>query len=127
VPKVLVIDGDRSFRDDLAKLLGGAGYTVITKADGSRIEALVAAEKIDAIVTGLYMPDVDGIEVVGRVRAQAPHIPIIGTGDRASGEDDPCSRAMVLYGAIDVLPKPIDGDRLLTTLGGAIARGDGDP
>jgi DNA-binding NtrC family response regulator len=120
VPKILVIDDDDRVRQCLTALLSEAGYTVVTEPNGARVEALVEGGGFDAVVTDLYMPEADGIETIGRVRRRAPELPIIGLVGEGNGDDDPCSRAMKMFGAIDVFTKPVDRDRLLTTLARAI-------
>jgi DNA-binding NtrC family response regulator len=122
VRKILVIDDDDRVRQCLTRLLSDAGYSVVTEPNGARVEALVDGGAFDAVVTDLYMPETDGIETIGRVRRRAPDLPIIGLAGEATGVEDPLGRAMKLFGAVDVFTKPVDRDRLLTTLARAISQ-----
>jgi DNA-binding NtrC family response regulator len=121
VAKVLVIDDDLAYREYLERVLTHAGHVVETEANGARILRIVAAERFDAIITDLYMPECDGIETIGRLRSVLPNIPIIGMTGSTGAEDDPCSRAMRMFGAVAVLEKPLDRERLLAVLDKAIA------
>jgi CheY-like chemotaxis protein len=82
---------------------------------GKALHTTIAAERFDAVITDLYMPSVDGIEVVRAVKQAMPDLPVIGiTGSGGSG--DACSRAMLMLGAAVVLTKPIDATALFDAL-----------
>ncbi|HZS84425.1 MAG TPA: response regulator [Stellaceae bacterium] len=119
--KLLVIDDDRAYREYLDRVLTRAGHSVTTAANGARIVQIAKEASFDAVLTDLYMPECDGIETIARLRAVLPHLPIIGMTGNAGAVDDPCSRAMRLFGAVAVLEKPLDRQRLLATIEGAIA------
>jgi len=121
VPKVLVIDDDEQFRYYLVTLLERAGYDVFSLQDGSRAQALLVAEAVDAIVTDLYMPHTDGIEIVGIVKRHAPAVPVIGISGGGLRPEDPCLKAMKALGATVVLTKPLDMATFLRTLREALA------
>ncbi|MBV9523731.1 MAG: response regulator [Alphaproteobacteria bacterium] len=118
--KLLVIDDDPCCSAVLERALAAAGHEVVTQPNGARILAIIAAEPFDAILIDLYMPECDGIETIGLLRRVLPHTPIIGMAGSLGAEDDPCSRAMVLFGAVAVVEKPIDPERLLAALDAAL-------
>ena len=121
--KILVIDNDDLFRQYLTMLLQRAGFEVRSLPDGAGVLDILAAERFDAVVTDLFMPEVDGIEVVINTRRQFPGLPVIGvTGARSDGVDNPCIEAMVRLGAVGVLRKPIDQHELLTILNRVVER-----
>jgi CheY-like chemotaxis protein len=116
VRKVLVIDDDEQFLYYVVMLLARAGHDVFSLQDGSRAQAVLQAERIDAIVTDLYMPNVDGLEILGLMRRYAPGVPVIGISGGGLKADDPCIRAMKVLGATVVLPKPLDVPVFLASL-----------
>ena len=120
MPRVLVIDDDRDFRHYLVALLERAGYEVLSLQDSGRAKVMLAAECVDAVVTDLYMPNADGIEIVGMVRESAPRVPVIGISGSGLGGRDPCIEAMKVLGAKAVLTKPINVGAFLAELRGAI-------
>jgi len=124
MPKILVIDDDELFRLYLTTLLKRGGYEVHVLADGTNAEDIIEAGHFDAIITDLYMPHVDGIEVVRSVKHSNPNLPVIGISGGPMGFRDPCSKAMSLLGADVVLTKPLDSAAFLTILRSAI---DGAP
>lgn len=113
---ILVIDDDALFRDSLATTLRRAGYAVTAHADSRNLEALLAAESFFAIITDLYMPECDGIEVMLRARRAASGARLIGISGAGLGIDGVCYRAMEALGAVGVLEKPLDRSRLLALL-----------
>jgi DNA-binding NtrC family response regulator len=112
--KILLIDDDELFRQYVATLLERSGFQVRQLADATSLSEVLEANGFDAIVTDLFMPEVDGIEVVIKAKRTRPGLPIIGvTGARS---DDPCIVAMIRLGAAGVLHKPIDEHELLILL-----------
>jgi len=120
VPKILVIDDDKDFRHYLVTLLERAGYEVLTLQDGGRAKFTLTAERVDAVVTDLYMPNADGIEIVNLVRQSALAVPVIGISGSGLGTRDPCVEAMKVLGAKAVLMKPLDVAAFLSAVGDAI-------
>ena len=121
MPKILVVDSDELFRQYLAALLRRAGYRTHAPSSSAEMRSVLAAGQYDAVVTELYMPDIDGIEVVRVVKSHFPTIPVIGVTGGTLGPADPSQKAMLVFGAAAVLTKPIDPDSFLAVLHRALA------
>ncbi len=119
--KLLIIDDDRAYREYLERVLTRAGHEVTCLSNGLRIRAAVGEQQFDAALTDLYMPECDGIEVIAALRSLMPAIPVIGMTANVGVAEDPCSRAMRLFGAVGVIQKPIDREALLALLDGVLA------
>jgi two-component system response regulator HydG len=117
--RILVVDDELSARSGLAKLLDQEGYEVETAPDGIQALALVADKAPNLILTDLKMPNMDGMELLAKVRDQNPDIPTIVT--TAFGEVSSAVLAM-RAGAEDYLTKPIDFDALLLAVERALQR-----
>jgi CheY-like chemotaxis protein len=89
--------------------------------NGLRIRTALGEQPVDAVLTALYMPECDGIETIATLRSMWPALPIIGMTVNAGVAEDPCSRAMRLFGAVAVIEKPIDREALLALLDGVLA------
>jgi len=125
--RVLVIDDDEAYSVFLTTLLVRGGHEVFSLRNGRFLARLIAAEPFDAIITDLYMPETDGIEVLRCVKKLAPSAVVIAVtggavtgGARAARADDCVHRLMSVLGAAAVLTKPIDGDALLDILRAAL-------
>ena len=66
--RVLVIDDDASLRFALEAVLGDAGLTVVSSASGAGGLQTFEANGADAVLTDLAMPEMDGLEVLNRLR-----------------------------------------------------------
>jgi DNA-binding response OmpR family regulator len=69
-PTVLLVEDDTGTTEFLAELLEPAGYTVERAHDGVDALERIAAGGIDLVLLDLMLPDLDGLEVCRRVRAQ---------------------------------------------------------
>ena len=115
---ILVIDDDDLLRDFVAQLLRRAGYDVTALGDSTKADAEMQRGRFDAVLTDLYMPGRDGIEILGIVSQLAPETPVIVmTGSR----DGPSTRLLMLLGAFAVLQKPFATTVLLATVQSALA------
>jgi two-component system, NtrC family, nitrogen regulation response regulator GlnG len=102
---------------DMALRYGGFD-NIVTCQDSREIMSLLAARTAEVLVLDLLMPHLGGEALLGLVSREFPSIPVIVV----TGVDDvdTAVRCMKL-GAFDYLVKPIDNDRLVTTVGRAIA------
>ena len=114
---IWVVDDDPAVRELLSFIITEAGHGVDTFASGA--EVLASSGSVpDAILLDLMMPEVDGVEVLKEISRRHPTIPVIMVT-----ADDDVQRAVEVtkLGAYDYLTKPIDQERLLTTLGNAVS------
>jgi two-component system response regulator AtoC len=107
---VLVIDDEASLRYTLEAVLSDAGLGVETAESGEKALAAFEAHGADVVVTDLAMPEMDGMKVLERLRAQDPSVPVLML--TAHGSERVAVAAMKA-GAYDYLPKPFDPDELV--------------
>ncbi|MGE3411116.1 MAG: sigma-54-dependent transcriptional regulator [Dehalococcoidia bacterium] len=106
---VLVVDDDESLRRVVEFNLQEEGYRVLTATDGPEGWRLFQAEPVDLVLTDVRMPEMDGIELLTRVKTMQPDLPVIML--TAHGSIDSAVGAMKL-GASDYLTKPFNRDQL---------------
>src|ERR1700722_15968091 len=111
--RVLVIDDDASLRFTLEAVLSDAGLTVETADGGAAGLAAFDARGADIVLTDLAMPDTDGMQVLARLRASDPSVPVVML--TAHGSERVAVAAMKA-GAFDYLPKPFDPDELVLSV-----------
>lgn len=106
---ILIIDDEKNIREGLGAALEMEGYSVELASDGKIGLELVSRGDIDLIITDLRMPGISGEEVLAKVTAESPGLPVIVlTGH---GSIDSAVNAM-RAGAYDFLTKPLNLDRL---------------
>ena len=114
--RILVIDDDVPLRLVLRSILERAGHTVLDAPDGRSGMALWRREPTDIVVTDIFMPEKDGVEVIQEMKNVATKPKIIAiSGGGQSGLFDLSSTATLL-GADRVLVKPFDQRTLLLTV-----------
>ncbi|MBM9615386.1 sigma-54-dependent Fis family transcriptional regulator [Desulfobulbus rhabdoformis] len=106
---ILVIDDEESIRRLLQKELANNRREILTAADGAEALAMIRSHWFDVIIMDLWLPDVQDLELLIKVRESIPHIEVIMiTGH---GDVDIAVEAMKL-GACDFIRKPFNLDRL---------------
>ena len=116
---VHVIDDDAGVRDSLAFLLGTAGLAVRTHESAVAFLKVLPEAEDGCVVTDVRMPEIDGIELQRRLRAQGCTLPVVvmtGHGDVA------LAVAAMKAGAVDFIEKPFSDDVLLAAIRAALAR-----
>ena len=73
--RILIVDDEEHIRRILSLMLSSEGYEVAEAGDGASALELFASEVFDLVILDLRMPDMDGIEVLTRLRAQTPSRP----------------------------------------------------
>jgi len=117
--RILFIDDDRAGCEVALFHLRKAGYEVIAASDGTEGLSLFNSSKFDLVVTDMKMPGISGIEVLRRVRKQAPGVPVLVI--TAFVNVDIAVEAMK-EGAYDFIGKPFYRDQLLLSVEKALER-----
>src|SRR6185295_13907254 len=115
--RVLVIDDDASLRFALEAVLGDAGLTVDSHASGASGLQAFEAHGADAVLTDLAMPEMNGLQVLERLRALDAGVPVLML--TAHGSERVAVAAMK-GGAYDYMPKPFDPDEVVLAVRRAI-------
>jgi len=117
-PRILVVDDEAAIRRLLATVLESSGFVVHLAENGSLGLAAAATVRPDLILLDLGLPDLDGVEVIRRLREWSP-APIIVLSVRER-EDDKV--AALDAGADDYLTKPFGVPELLARIRGSLRR-----
>lgn len=116
--KILVVDDDPRIRDLLTIALERGGYQVVTAADGQAALRNARREAPALIVLDVGLPELDGLEVCRRIRAQSD-VPILFLTAR----DDEVDRIVGLeLGADDYVTKPFSPRELLARIKAILKR-----
>jgi two-component system OmpR family response regulator len=108
--RILVVDDEPSLADLLTLALGYEGFQVRTAADGATALRLAAEFDPDAVLLDRMLPDLDGVQVLGRLRADRPGLPVLFLTARDSAED---RAAGLRAGADGYLTKPFSLDHVV--------------
>ncbi|PYX96250.1 MAG: DNA-binding response regulator [Acidobacteria bacterium] len=116
---VLIIDDEAAIRESLETLLGLEGYAVEVAATGREGLELLAERQFDLVLLDLALPDRNGMDVLGSIRAHDPQLSVIMI--TAYGTVENAVRA-IQSGASNFIQKPWDNEKLLADVRAAVAR-----
>ena len=120
--RVLYVDDDLSMIKSVELMLRTAGHTCDTTYLGERAVQRANMKEYDVIVLDIMLPDIDGYEVIERLRQAQVSTPILiqtGLVDRAKPGD------AAAFGADDILLKPFDKDELISHLERTVSQAAG--
>ena len=111
--RILVADDEKDLVAALEELLKHERYTVDTVYTGQAAYDFASTGNYDCIILDIMLPDVDGLEVLRRLRAAGIKTPIL----LLTAKSDPADRILGLdRGADDYLPKPFVAGELLARI-----------
>ena len=108
---ILVAEDNPDAREMLSFILTGEGFSVITAEDGQQALDLIGRAPPDLVITDIQMPNLNGIELIKRLRgqSQSSRVPIVVMSALGSGVVSEAIKA----GANQSTPKPMQLEALL--------------
>ncbi len=120
---ILIVDDEVGILESLSAILQDEGYNTITASNGGDAIKMVQGEDIDLVLLDVQLPDVNGVEVLRRIKEIEPDIPVIMISGRATIRVAVDSTKL---GAYDFIEKPFSPeekiDKMLLTIKQAIER-----
>jgi len=118
--RVLLIEDDHLVRNTVKITLQKAGYEVVPVDDSRKALATLSTADFSLVVTDILMPEMDGLEVILRIRGEKQGIPIVAmSGGGRTRNMDVLGHAQA-FGATVTLQKPFLPDELLSAVSQAL-------
>lgn len=121
---ILIVEDEADIASFIARGLGAAGHRAETVTAGNPAIERVAAGDIDLVVLDVGLPDIDGFEVVRRLRESGSRVPVIILTARSSVTD---TVAGLESGADDYMAKPFSVDELAARVRLRLRPADSEP
>ena len=111
---ILVVDDESSYLELVKGLLNDEGYkNVLTENNPLKVMPLLERTDVDLILLDVYMPEMNGLDLLEKIYAEYPSIPVVIV--TAVNEVEIALKAVKL-GAYEFITKPPNTDRLLLTI-----------
>ena len=111
--RVLIVDDEKNIVTSLQEILNDEGYEIITAEDGLEALEMVQAEPPDLVLLDIWIPGIDGIEVLQTIKTYHPEIEVLVMSGH--GTIDTAVKATKL-GAYDFIEKPFSLDQLVLSV-----------
>ena len=119
MPKILIVDDEKSLRTLYQRELEREGYQVLCASTAREGLDLIESERPDVLVLDIRMPGMDGLEALARTLDQHPQLPVILNTAYSTYKDD-----FLSWGADAYLVKSADLTELLATVRSLVAARD---
>ncbi len=115
---ILIVDDEKNYPLILSAVLEEEGFATLTANSGSKAIRILGQSDVDLVLTDMKMPSMDGIELLEKVKAKDPELPVIMM--TAYGTVEKAVEAMK-KGAYNYILKPFDNNSLVIYVNKAIA------
>ena len=114
---VLVVDDEERIRSSLRGILSDEGFRVVDTGNAPGVMDLIARESPAIVLLDVWMPDMDGIELLRRIKSEQPRVPVIMISGHANIQN---AVAATKLGAADFIQKPFSVSGLLASIARAL-------
>jgi DNA-binding NtrC family response regulator len=118
--KILIVDDDRVVLASCKRILQSEGYEVILTSSVKEALQRLEEKKFDILLVDVIMPEYDGMYLIGNVRENLPHLPILVMSGYPTPETISSGMRM---GATHFIAKPFTPDELITAVRKALLKG----
>lgn len=115
--QILVVDDEERIRQSLNGVLKDEGYEVLEVKDGAQALKQIEVEPPDLILLDIWMPGMDGMETLERIKKQIPNLPVIMISGHANIE---LAVKATKLGAYDFIEKPLSLEKVLLAVNNAL-------
>ena len=120
--RILVVEDEDAIRDLVATALRFTGFPVSTASSGREAIAEARNEQFDLLVLDVNLPDLDGFEILRKLRSDGNRVPVIFLTARDDPDD---KRAGFTAGGDDYITKPFSLEELMLRIDAVLRRTNG--
>jgi UDP-3-O-[3-hydroxymyristoyl] N-acetylglucosamine deacetylase len=118
---VLVVDDEERIRSSLRGILSDEGFRVLDTGSAPDVMGLIEREHPAVVLLDVWMPDIDGIELLRRIKSERPGVPVIMISGHANIQN---AVAATKLGAADFIQKPFSVSGLLAAIARVLEGGN---
>lgn len=115
--KILIIDDEETIRESVAGILSDEGFEPLTAASAQEGFALLETEAVRVVLLDIWMPDMDGMTALPKIKELYPDLPVIMISGHGNIETAVQATKM---GAFDFIEKPPSYDKIILAISNAL-------
>ncbi len=115
--KILIVDDEISIVESLQGIVLDEGYQALCAGSGEEALQVIEREQVDLVLMDVWMPGIDGIETLKRIKEVNPHLPVIMISGHANIDTAVQATKM---GAFDFFEKPPGYDKIVVSIKNAL-------
>ncbi len=115
--QILVVDDEERIRQSLTGILKDEGYEIVESKDGMQALKQLESDPPDLVLLDIWMPGMDGLEVLERMKGQVSNLPVIMISGHGNIE---LAVKAVKLGAYDFIEKPLSLEKVLLAVNNAL-------
>lgn len=115
--KIMIVDDEASIRESLAGILSDEGFTAVPVESAEEAFAVLDEEKIHLVLLDIWMPGMDGMTALARIKEQNPRLPVIMISGHGNIET---AVQATKTGAYDFIEKPPSYDKIVLAINNAL-------
>lgn len=118
---ILLVENDADLRRVLERGLQQAGHMVTAPADSVTAAQLIESTSFDLVITDILMPDIEGLDIIRRIRTSQPDFKVIAISGGGLGSSGQYLEMARRFGADETLEKPFRIQELIAAVDRALA------
>jgi len=111
--QILIVDDEQDIRYSLKGILEDEGYGVLTAASGEEAVTSLEKEMVDLVLLDIWLPGIDGLEVLTRIREKTEDLPVIMISGHGNIET---AVSAMNKGASDFIEKPLSLEKVIVSV-----------
>ncbi|HWA24277.1 MAG TPA: response regulator [Lacunisphaera sp.] len=112
--EILLVDDDVALVRSMADVLRRRGYAVAHVHDGRAAMDFIKRQQVDLVISDVFMPEADGLELLGLLRRCIPCPPLVAMSGSSVYRVNGMLKAAAMLGAVRTLAKPFDSAQLVS-------------
>ena len=118
----MIVDDDPGILESLRRVLESAGFEIVAASDGQMALRHFAGNPTDVVISDIYMPGMDGIQFLMRVKEAFPDVRVVAMSGGGHQSKENVLGAASMLGAVTVLEKPFEVQEVLEAVEAALNR-----
>lgn len=114
--KIMIVDDDPITRRILVEIVGQAGHEVVQAEDGMHALRLFKESPADLVITDIFMPEKEGLELVRELMEEYPEVKLIAISGGSSLTKFDSLDWVRMFGVKYAFSKPLDRDKILAAI-----------